>query len=73
MKGLKFLLNNFLEKDGPIFTFGDGSEGTVKGLGIIKCKTIDLKGVFYVKCLQNYLISIRRLFDAAYKVIFDND
>ena len=71
MIGPKFLLTNFMEKDGPIITFGDSSESAVKGMVPITCKSIILKNVFYVKCLQSNLISIYQLCDSSYKVTFE--
>lgn len=40
MNGLKFILKDFVEKNGPIVVFGDSSEGVVKGFGTIKEKAI---------------------------------
>lgn len=71
MTGLKFHLIDFVEKDGPILTFGDNSESTVKGIGTIKYRSIMLHVVFYVKGLKNNLVSISQLCDASYKYLFD--
>lgn len=40
-------------------------------MGRIRCKSIELKDVFYVKGYQNNLISISLLCEAGYKVCFD--
>ena len=73
MTSLKFLFNDYVEKDGPIVTFGYNSEGTIKGIDTIKCIKIKLKNVYYVKDLQNNLTSIIQLCDDGYKVLFNDN
>lgn len=69
--GIKFLLTDFVEKYGPIVTFGDTSKGEVNGVGKMRWRSIELKDVFSVKGLQKYLISISNLCNSGYKVLFD--
>lgn len=51
-------LQNFKNKEGPKVTFGDNSQGTVKGFGDIVTREFILTKVYYVEGLKHNLISI---------------
>ena len=51
--------------------FSDNNEEVVMGVGTFECRAFKLKDVFYVKGLKNNLISISKLCNVGYKVLFD--
>lgn len=61
----------FFRKDGPVVTYGDDNKGKTKDFGTIKCKSVELKNVSYIKGLKHYLISINQLYDTDYEVYFN--
>ena len=61
-------LQNFKNKEGPKVTFGDNSQGTVKGFGDIVTREFILTKVYYVEGLKHNLISISQICDKGFNV-----
>ncbi|GKD84546.1 retrovirus-related pol polyprotein from transposon TNT 1-94 [Tanacetum coccineum] len=70
MTGVKQYLHIYSKESGPKVVFGDKSSGDIKGYGLVNCNKITFTKVAYVNGLKHNLISISRLCDANFKVLF---
>src|ERR687886_229713 len=73
MTGCKSLLCDFRKCMGPNVTFGDASEGTTEGYGVLTNGPLTFRKVSYVNGLKHNLISVSQLCDAGYEVRFRAD
>src|SRR5919202_809639 len=73
MTGCKSLLCDFRKCIGPNVTFGDASEGTTEGYGVLTNGPLTFRRVSYVNGLKHNLISVSQLCDAGYEVRFRTD
>ena len=67
------LLSNVVEKDGPVFTFGDNNKGLTHGYGSLQDGNVIIDNVSIVQGLQHNLLSISPFCDKGYGVLFDKE
>ena len=71
MTGDRSLFKVFESKQGGNVTFGDGSKSQIKGKGIISLPRLpDIANVLYVEGLRVNLLSISRICDQDFMVLF---
>nr|GFA03342.1 retrovirus-related Pol polyprotein from transposon TNT 1-94 [Tanacetum cinerariifolium] len=70
MTGVKQYLHRYSKESGHKMVFGDNSSCDTKGYSSVNCNGITFTKVAYVNGLKHNLISISRLCDANFKVLF---
>ena len=73
MNGDRALLSNEVEKDGPVFTFGDNIKGLTQGYCSLQARDIIIDNISVMQGLQHYIISISQFCDKGYGVLFDKE
>ena len=71
MTGDKALLSHFVEKAGPIITFGDNSKGYTVGYGCLEIGNVVINDIALVDGLKHNLLSVSQFSDRGFKVDFD--
>ena len=71
MTGDKALLSQFIEKAGPIITFGDNSKGYTVGYGCLEIGNVVINDIALVDGLKHNLLSVSQFSDRGFKVDFD--
>lgn len=71
MTGVKSLLKNFQEKEGPTVSFGDDSKGYTKGHGTLSNGNVSFSDVSYVEGLKHNLLSVSQICSLKNKILFD--
>ena len=69
----KALLSQFVEKAGPLVTFGDNSKGFTMGYGNLSVGNVVIQNVALVEGLKHNLLSVSQFTDKGLKVDFDRD
>ena len=73
MTGDKTLLSQFVEKAGPVVTFGDNSKGFTMGYGNLTCGNVVIEMVALVEGLKHNLLSVSQFTDKGFYVDFKRD
>ena len=70
---IRSLLSIVVEKAGQVVTFGDNIKGLTQGYGSLQAGNVIIDNVSVVQGLQHNLLSISKVYDNGYGVLFNKE